>query len=218
MLTLSGVSKNYGGSCALSEVSLTLSAGEFWGVFGFNGSGKSTLISIAAGAVKPTSGSLSVCKETGWVPQEGGLLEQLSVKDNLLYWRAAAGSRAELFAPGSAESELGLEEISKKRVSRLSGGMKKRLSVACAMAPETRLLLLDEAGEGLDIKYRKRLEELLRRFVKAGGAVLCATHAPERVDELCTHMLVLSGGKVVFCGKKQELPFESVSKYLENGI
>ena len=217
MLKGEEISKSYSGKEALSEVSFQLSPGECLGVVGHNGSGKSTLLSIGAGVQRPTSGSITwkgqsiwknrelLRREFGYIPQENALLEDVSVGDNLRLWQAALQvSKIPSFGGTSLLEILGLEELLRQPVKKLSGGMKKRLSIAVGLLNSPKVLLLDEAYAALDMVYSRRLTQLFSFLKKQGTALLFCTHQPGEMLDLCDQLLVLRRGETVFYGSKKE--------------
>ena len=152
--TLSKINKSYGKKTILKDVSLTANSGECIALLGANGSGKSTLISILSGVLKADSGNAFINEQNifqnkklisqfiGYVPQQNPLIEELSAMDNLRLWYSKADLQESL-ANGMLKL-LEIPEFLKLPVSRLSGGMKKRLSIGCAIAKNPKILLLDE--------------------------------------------------------------------------
>ena len=178
MLKAEGISKSYPGKEALSQVSFQLAPGECLGVVGHNGSGKSTLLSI---------------------------VEDVSVGDNIRLWQAALQiSRIPSLGETPLLELLGLEELLRQPVKKLSGGMKKRLNIAIGLLNNPRILLLDEAYAALDMVYSYRLTQLFSLLKEEGRALLFCTHQPGEVLALCDKLLVLRQGKAVFYGSKEE--------------
>lgn len=217
MLTAKELSKSYSGKKALQGVSFRLSPGECLGVVGHNGSGKSTLLSIGAGVQQQTAGTITwkghpiwgnqklIRQELGYIPQENALLEDLSVKDNLKFWQAALEVQQLPRYGGVPLLEiLGLEEILSYPVKKLSGGMKKRVSIAVGLINRPQLILLDEAYAALDMVYSRRLTQLFSQMKKEGTALMFCTHQPTEVLDLCDCLLVLRQGTEVFYGSQEE--------------
>ena len=174
---------------------------------GSNGCGKTTLLSILAGAVKADQGSIRYrnqeatgspgvfAREAAYVPQENPLIEELTVRDNLSLWYR--GSRREMeqdLAQGPA-AMLGIPAMLKKPVARLSGGMKKRLSIACALSNHAGTLILDEPGAALDMECKADIRAYLEQYRKEGGTVILTSHEQSELA-LCTRMYVLRGGRL----------------------
>ncbi len=204
-LEIRNVSKKYGRKTVLSNIDLCAESGECVGIIGVNGSGKSTLLSVLAGVLKPNSGSF-VCdgidlfrepkarkNAVGYVPQGTPLFEELTAYDNLSLWYDKKTLRREL--DEGTLGLLGINDFLKKRVSKLSGGMKKRLCIGCAIANRPPILLLDEPMSALDIVCKQRIREYLTAYKNAGGILILVTHdVPEL--ELCDRCFSLKSGRL----------------------
>ena len=200
-----GLCRSYGGRRVLEPISFRVSGGTGLALLGENGSGKSTLMRLLAQVEKPDSGSIFFCgknvlgdraflrSEIGYVPQELSLDDSLTVAQQLSLWRAACGCRAN----AEAEDLMGLAPLRKKRISELSGGQARRVSIAMALMNSPTVLLLDEATEGLDEAYREALTAHLAGFIGAGGILIFATHRSEEAARLCRAGITLRGGAVV---------------------
>lgn len=218
MLQFAGISKKYGKRPVLSDVSFTLSPGECLGVAGHNGSGKSTLLSIVAQVETPDSGTMhyngaNVMRDrrflkhcVGYVPQRNSLLADLTVGETLRFWQQMYGQKQDLFAPGALCSQLGLQELAKKKVGALSGGMQKRLSAALGMMHSPALLIMDEALPAMDRHYRKVLYNWLYKLKSQGTSLLYCSHEVEELKSFCDAILLLQEGRVVYYGPSQQFP------------
>ena len=148
----------------------------------------------------------------GYVPQENSLLEDLSVKETLDFWLRVYGLPVkDLFTPSSPATMLGLGEIRKARVAKLSGGMRKRLSVAIALLSRSSLLLFDEAFTALDRAYRLELEAYVVDFCKKGGCVLYCSHDIKELLDLCERIIVLRQGQKIFDDAVSRFPDEAAA-------
>lgn len=187
-IQVTNLSKHYGKKQILSAVSFCAAKGECIGILGANGCGKSTLLSILSGTLKPDGGEVLYGGEnpikhprlfsryTGFVPQDNPLMEQMTVLDNLrLYYAKSRKSPAEDLKEG-IPAMFGLAPYKNHRVSRLSGGMKKRLSIACALACRPPILILDEPGASLDFVCKEDIKSYLAFYRKNGGTVLLTSH------------------------------------------
>lgn len=203
MITIDGVSKKYGKKPVLKDVTLTVREGSCVGILGGNGSGKSTLLSTLAGVQKPDNGSFLwegadlFCNEKlragllGYVPQGNPLIEELTAWDNLRLWYEKGELRREL--EDGVLRLLGISEFIRVPVRKMSGGMKKRLSIGCAVASHPRLLLLDEPSAALDLACKERIGSYLQGFREQGGSVLIATHDVQEL-EACDEWYILKEG------------------------
>lgn len=190
----------------LKGVSFSAESGEIVGLLGANGSGKSTLLNILAG-VQRSGGGDFLCdgkslfkdralreKTVGFIPQGTPLIEELTARDNLLLWYTKDSMEREL--ESGVLKMLGVDRFLGSTVSRISGGMKKRLSIGCAVASHPQVILLDEPTAALDIICKESIMDYLLKFREAGGIVILATHDIREV-ELCDSLYILKGGCAV---------------------
>ena len=198
MITAKNIQKSYLAP-VLQDVSLQINPGEIIGLAGENGSGKSTLLAILAGIIKQDSGEIEADGEIGLVPQEAALFDNLSVKDNLRFWAKAYKQDWKNALPILAD-----DSMLKKRVSQLSGGMKKRLSIALACLHNPQLLIMDEPTAALDIGFKSELKQMLDQIRSQGRSVIFSTHQP---DELawCDRIYILRKGQFIYEGSPKEL-------------
>jgi len=222
-----GLSVNAGRKVLLDEVSFALSGGQFLAVLGPTGAGKSTLLKALTGARPADRGSVlyngrdvyasyaELRNRIGYVPQDDILHPELTVKSALDY---AARLRFPPDVPSADRSarveevmaELGLEHRADVRVARLSGGQRKRTSVAIELLTRPSLLILDEPTSGLDPGYEKSVMELLRDLAGSGRTVLTVTHSIQSLD-MCDRVLFLApGGQTAYFG-----PPETTLEYFE---
>lgn len=189
---------SYGRQKILENVDIDLSPGECVGIVGANGCGKTTLLSILAGARKGKKGNILVDGKpffkdhpVAYVPQENPLVEELSVRDNLLLWYKGDRKKMEKDLADGPAAILGISQMLKKTAGQLSGGMKKRLSIACSLALGSRYLIMDEPGAALDLECKEMIRRYLKDYVKEGGAVLLTSHEMEELA-VCSKLYVLS--------------------------
>lgn len=197
------ISKYYGKNRPLRDASFDVESGECVGIIGKNGSGKSTLLSVLAGAQHRDGGTFLLdgrdlfrdrallASRVGYVPQGTPLLEELSARDNLLLWYDRAALDKAL--GGGVLELLGIGDFLHVTVSKLSGGMKKRLSIGCSMANDPALLLLDEPCAALDLVCKQSILQYLRQYKSRGGALVLTTH-DESALALCDRILILKDG------------------------
>ncbi len=206
MYTISHISKSYQKKPILQDVSFALKPGTCAGILGSNGSGKSTLLQILSGVIRPDLGDFlledhsllkdrkTLPQKVGYVPQQDTLMEELSGYDNLRLWYSREQIRNACL-PGGILSLLGVDTFMQKRVSKMSGGMKKRVSIACAVLGNPGLLLLDEPSAGLDIPCKEKIYEHYRSFQQAGGTILLVTHDLQEL-QLCDETFLLRDGSL----------------------
>ena len=203
MTEIKNIQKKYGKKTVLRDISFSVREGNCVGILGGNGCGKSTLLSILAGVQKADNGSFlwegadlfadekKRSEILGYVPQGNPLMEELTAWDNLRLWYEKADLKKEL--EEGVLAMLGIPGFIKVPVKKMSGGMKKRLSIGCAVANRPRLLLLDEPSAALDLVCKERIGNYLKDFKAQGGSVLLATHDVQELD-LCDVLYILKDG------------------------
>ncbi|WP_267242633.1 ABC transporter ATP-binding protein [Streptomyces sp. PR69] len=218
-LAVHSVSKRYGGTVALRDVSLDIAEGEITGLLGHNGAGKTTLMSLVAGLLRPDAGEIEVRglssvrdphrarRELGLAPQEVGVYPPLTVRQNLRFFAELAGLRGREVRLRTQEvaEPLGLTALLDRRVSRLSGGEQRRVHTAMALLHRPKLLLLDEPTAGVDVETRSRLIAFVRELAAAGTAVCYSTHYLAEVEALDASVAVLDHGRMIARGTLREL-------------
>jgi ABC-2 type transport system ATP-binding protein len=214
-----GLSKSYGGHLVLDNVTLRIRAGEIAGLLGPNGAGKTTTLSILATLLCPDSGELrvagvdprrdaaSIRHKLGFVPQSIALFPSLSPLQNLeLFGRVQGIAKGQARAAAMRMLEMvGLAERARDPVAILSGGMNRRLNLACAMVHSPQLLLLDEPTTGVDPQSRERIFATVRKAAEAGAAVIYSTHYMEEAERLCDRLLLIDHGRLIANGTVSEL-------------
>lgn len=197
------IAKRFRKKQVLRDISFTAREGACIGILGSNGSGKSTLLSILAGVLKSDGGQFlcdgaDLLTDTnkraelvGYVPQGTPLMEELTARDNLLLWYDRKAMEESL--KDGVLQLLGIGEFLKTPVSKMSGGMKKRLSIGCAMAKHPPILLLDEPMAALDLACKETISAWLRRYKQDGGILLLTTHDAMEL-ELCDSWYIIKDG------------------------
>ena len=203
MLSANNIHKKYLHP-VLKGVSFNAHKEEIVGIAGENGSGKSTLLSILSGTTKADSGDITINRNIGYVPQESTLFDNLSVKDNLLFWATAYKQPWKDVLPGVTGILPDDPSFFKKRVAHLSGGMKKRLSIALACLNNPEYLIMDEPTAALDIGFKGILSQLMQKIRSDGRGVIFSSHQP---DELlwCDRIYILRDGIFVYEGDPKKL-------------
>ena len=213
-----GLVKTFGTATALAGISAALPPARIIGLVGPDGAGKTTLIRLLAGLMQPTAGTVEVLgstpraeggitqAQTGYMPQRFGLYEDLSVLDNLTLYanlRALdAATRRQRFAQLLSFTDLG--SFTERLAGNLSGGMKQKLGLACALLGRPRLLLLDEPGVGVDPLSRRELWRMVNDLVAGGVTVLWSTAYLEEAER-CAHIWLLDGGRLLYEGAPARL-------------
>lgn len=204
-IEIKNVSKKYGKKQVLSGISFTANEGKCIGILGTNGCGKSTLLSILAGVQNADGGeflydgrdlfkySAQRSVVVGYVPQGTPLIEELTAKDNLSLWYDKESMKGEL--ENGVLKLLGINEFLKVPVSKMSGGMKKRLSIGCAVSKRPRVLLLDEPMAALDLACKMEISDYLKKHKEAGGIIILVTHDAMEL-ELCDECYIIKNGNI----------------------
>lgn len=217
-LTIDQISKKYKDKTAVSQVSLKLTPG-VWGLLGANGAGKTTLMRMVAGILKPTEGkvlydgiSIQVLREKyrdifGYLPQEFGFYPEFTVQDYLEYMAVLKGLTKKEGKRRIEEllEKMTLLDVRKKKIVKLSGGMKRRVGIAQALLNEPEVLVLDEPTSGLDPGERVRFRNLLSEFASHDRIVLISTHIVSDVEYIATCNAVMKDGKILATGTTEEL-------------
>ena len=224
-LRIAGLVKRYGAFTAVDGVSLVVERGDFFGFLGPNGAGKTTTINAIVGLATITSGTIEIFGHdnalawrearalVGLAPQEYNFDRYLSIRDVLIYQAGYFGLRGRAVrdrADALLES-FGLTSKANDTFVKLSGGMKRRLTLARAMIHQPQLLILDEPTAGVDVELRIELWQLLRELNAAGTTIILTTHYLEEAESLCRNIAIIEGGKIV--------AMESTAKLLaRNGV
>jgi ABC-2 type transport system ATP-binding protein len=219
MLVAIDLWKSYGAKAAVCGVSLEVGAGEVVGLLGPNGAGKSTTVAMLCGLARPDRGSVSIGGEPvgedrspakrriGLVPQDISLFEDLGARANLELFGALYGlERDVLQARVKAALELvGLADRAGDKPSTFSGGMQRRLNIACALVHDPDVLLLDEPTAGVDPQSRNAIFDNLEALRARGKALVYTTHYMEEAERLCDRVVVIDHGRVVASGTQEAL-------------
>ena len=218
-LQVADVRYSYGKARAVDGVTFDVHRGEIFGLLGPNGAGKTTTISMISGLLPPESGRVLIFGQEasdgsgrsrarmGVVPQEIALYEELSARENLRFWGRLYGlsSAALDGAVARALDQVGLAERASERVSKLSGGLKRRLNLAVGLVHEPDLLLLDEPTVGIDPQARLRILDVVKAQAGAGRAVLYTSHYLEEAEQICDRLAIVDHGRVLALGTVTEL-------------
>lgn len=205
-MQIQNIKKSYGKKEVLKDVSFSAKKGECIGILGANGSGKSTLFNVLSGVIKSGGGKFlyegdDLFKNTkkrqdnvGYVPQGLALFDELSAKDNLRLWYKKADMEKEL--KSGVLKMLGIDTFLDVLVKNMSGGMKKRLSIGCAVSKNIEILLLDEPTGALDIVCKDNIFSYLQSFKSKGGIIVMATHDVFELS-LCDKIYILKNGVLI---------------------
>jgi ABC-type multidrug transport system ATPase subunit len=206
------LTKKYGRQAVVDNISITVEEGQILGVIGPNGSGKTTLFSMLLGLRKPTSGSMElfgksnpeeVRKEMAAIMDQANFYLRISAKENLTISALTKGVSVDRVDP--LLKEVGLEHTGYKAFQSFSYGMMKRLEIADALLTDPQLIIMDEPTNGLDPEGILYIRQLILDLKAKGKTVIISSHYLDEIEKVCTHFLILGGGKCVFHGTKEEV-------------
>ena len=213
------VMKSYGDKTAVSDVSISVNAGEIFGFLGPNGAGKTTTIKMIVGLLRPTSGEVRVGgydvvtqpvkakAACGYVPDEPNLYAKLTGRELLRFVGDLYGLDAAQSARRSEEllRLFGLMDAADETTDSYSHGMKQKTSLAAALVHDPKVLILDEPTVGLDPKSARLIKDILRQMAERGAAVMLSTHILEIAQNMCDRIGIINQGKVIASGTMDEL-------------
>lgn len=219
VIKVEGLEKSYKKTKAVQGITFEVNRGEILCLLGPNGAGKSTTINILTTALKGEGGrvyfngkdlekaSADFRSRLGIVPQDIALYEELSAEKNVAFFAALYGvSRKELGSRvGEALDFVGLEDKRKDKVKTFSGGMKRRLNIACAIAHKPEIIILDEPTVGIDPQSRNHILNSIKVLRDKGATVIYTTHYMEEVEEISTRIIIMDHGKIIAEGTKEAL-------------
>jgi ABC-2 type transport system ATP-binding protein len=218
------VVKSFGTMRALDGITLRVRQGEIYGLLGPNGSGKTTLIRAVVGLVAPDSGTvtvlgrrmpdLNILSSVGYMTQAAALYPDISVEENLRFFAAISG------ADSNVDEVLRVVELEQRRnsvVATLSGGMRQRCSLACALVHRPRLLLLDEPTVGVDPQLRVQFWEHFRDMAAAGTTILVSSHVMDEAER-CQRLGLIRFGKLLGEGSPNEVRAAAGTNNLEEAF
>ena len=221
-----GLRKSFGPIAAVDGIDLALPAGRIYGLLGPNGSGKTTLIRLMAGLARPTAGSVAVLgtpmpsrpllARIGYMTQSDGLYAELSVWENISFFAAMSGQRDS----GAIGQVLDVVELADRRatpVAELSGGMRRRLSLACALVHRPEVVFLDEPTVGVDPVLRYQLWDHFRRLAGQGTTLLVSSHVMDE-GERCDQLILIRAGRVLAQGTAAEVQRRAGTADLESAF
>ena len=202
-ISVERVKKKYGKKDVLKNISFAASDGDCIGIIGINGCGKSTLLSILSGVLQPDGGNF-FCDGTnlfsnvklrsslvGYIPQNTPLIEELNAHDNLRLW--CSREEMEKSLDEGVLKMLGINSFLKTPVRKMSGGMKKRLAIGCAVIHDPKILIMDEPTSALDLVCKENIAAYMSDFRKNGGIIVISTHDIPEI-EACSNLYVMKDG------------------------
>ncbi len=228
LIKVRNLTKHYGDTEVVRGLDLDIKRGECFGLLGPNGAGKTTTLKMLLGLITPDTGEIRILDQTiplrarqtrlriGVVPQMDNLDPDFTVAENLLIYGRYFGLADDLInsrIPGLLEF-AGLASKADTKITTLSGGMKRRLTLARALVNDPELIVLDEPTTGLDPQARHVIWQGLRRLIHQGKTILLTTHFMEEAERLCDNLVILDHGKVIAAGNPRDL----IAAEIEPGV
>lgn len=224
-IVLKDLVKRYGSQVAVDNASLEIARGELFGLLGPNGAGKSTTIKLLVGLLKPDSGRITVSgldistnsrqirEMLGLVPQEIAIYQNLTAFENVTFFGSLYGLRGKkLFRYGMEALEfVGLADKAATKPRTFSGGMKRRLNIACAIVHKPPIIIMDEPTVGIDPQSRNHILESVKELNRMGQTIIYTSHYMEEVEALCGRIAIMDNGRIIACGSKDSLKDPTIS-------
>ena len=220
MIRIDSLIKSFAATRAVDALSLDIRPGEIFALLGPNGAGKSTTIAILQGLLTPDSGSVLIGDTPprapsdprarallGAAPQQLALYDQLTARENLHFFAAIHGipRRGRADRADTLLRLVGLDDRAGKRLATFSGGMKRRINLACALVHDPRIILLDEPTAGVDPQSRAAILDIVRSLKDQGRTILYTTHYMEEAQKLCDRVAVIDHGRLLALGTVHDL-------------
>ncbi len=223
------LTKKYENRAVVDHISLEIKEGEIFGLLGPNGAGKSTTMNIICSLIKPTAGTVelfgnngnitmraagkntadaqAIKKRLGYIPQELALHGNLKAWENVELFTSLYGIRGGALktAVNEALAFVGLSDKRNGYTKNFSGGMKRRLNIACAIGHDPELLIFDEPTVGIDPQSRNFILEKIKYANKQGKTVIYTSHYMEEIEAICSQIAIMDDGKIIAMGTKEEL-------------
>lgn len=211
--------KRYNELLAVDHLNLNIDEGEIFGLLGPNGAGKTSVINAIMGLIGIDGGEIKIFdkslndfereikKSIGIVPQDIAVFEDLTAYENLAFFGKLYQLRGDLLKKRVEEALhfTGLWERRKEFPKKYSGGMKRRLNIACALVHQPKLIIMDEPTVGIDPQSRKHIIESVKTLNQKGSTIIYTSHYMEEVEELCTRIAIMDHGRIIALGTKEEL-------------
>lgn len=219
IIEIKNLVKRYGDFLAVDNMNLKVREGEIFGLLGPNGAGKTTTINTIAGLTKVDSGDikifekdmkhheLEIKRNMGIVPQDIAVFGELTAYENVMFFGKLYGLR-----DGNLKDKVqealnftGLWDRRKDFPKNYSGGMKRRLNIACAIVHQPKIIIMDEPTVGIDPQSRNHILQSVKELNKLGSTIIYTSHYMEEIEELCTNITIMDHGKIIASGTKEEL-------------
>lgn len=210
-LSVSNISKSFGGKVAVKDVSFTVNPGQIIGYLGPNGAGKTTTLRMALGLIKPDAGRVDLFGQApsshafgriGFLPEERGLYKKQTAREAIAHLARLNGmKKRDAFARADEMLDrYGLGEAKRKKNKDMSKGMAQKVQLLAAIAHDPEFYILDEPFSGLDPVNQQVLESIVREIAAKGRTIIFSTHVMEHAERLCDRIILMSGGRKVFDG------------------
>lgn len=219
VIDIKDLTKKYGDFLALDSVDLEIEEGEIYGILGPNGAGKSTLIGVISSLLRIDSGKVLVLGEDvtqnnlefkrklGLVPQVIAIYGDYTAYENIKFFGELYGLRGKALKEAIEEALefTGILEVKNKKAKEFSGGMQRRLNIACAIVHKPKLLIMDEPTVGVDPQSRNHILNSVKELNRRGTTIIYTSHYMEEIEFLCNKIAIIDKGKVLALGTKDEL-------------
>ncbi|MBW5447135.1 ATP-binding cassette domain-containing protein [Cohnella sp. CFH 77786] len=219
VLEIRNLTKKFGDFAAVDNMTLSVREGEIFGFLGANGAGKSTTINMIASLLRSTKGEIDLLGRSisanarfaksniGIVPQDIAIYEDMTAYENVRFFAGLYGLRGETLKERTAEALefVGLGDKHKSYPKNFSGGMKRRLNIACAIAHRPKLIIMDEPTVGIDPQSRNYILNSVKKLNEMGSTIIYTSHYMEEVEEICTRIAIVDHGKIIADGTKEQL-------------
>ena len=219
ILELKHLTKKFGDFIAVDNMSLSVKSGEIFGFLGANGAGKSTTIHMIAGLLSSNEGEIKILDKNiskhqrfakmniGIVPQDLAIYEDLTAYENVRFFAGLYGLRGSKLEERVEEALqfVGLSDKAKSFPKSFSGGMKRRLNIACAIAHRPKLIIMDEPTVGIDPQSRNYILTSVKKLNEMGSTIIYTSHYMEEVEEICSRIAIVDHGKIIAEGTKEQL-------------
>lgn len=219
ILEIKGLVKSFKTVTAVDGINLNIKEGEIFGLLGPNGAGKSTTINILCGILHMDKGEVKcfnknlkkkireIKKDIGVVPQSIAVYDDLKARENVEFFASLYGLKGKELKERAEEALefVGLTDRSDDLPKTFSGGMKRRLNIACAIAHRPKLIIMDEPTVGIDPQSRNHILESVKKLNEMGSTIIYTSHYMEEVEAICTRIGIIDHGKLIACGTYEEL-------------
>lgn len=218
-ISLKNLTKKFDGNVVVDNINLNIEQGEIYGFLGPNGAGKSTTISMICSLIHPTDGNIEIMgtnvkkdsreikKKIGLVPQNIALYKDFTGYENIKFFAELYGLRGDVLKQRIKEALefTGLLDVKDKKAKTYSGGMQRRLNIACALVHKPQIIIMDEPTVGIDPQSRNHIMNAVKKLNKEGTTIIYTTHYMEEAEALCSKIAIIDKGKIIVEGTKEEL-------------